>query len=114
MFLSLDTISVDRNSLEASIAFKNQMNTLCEPGALLPILRDLNSIIGSSDYGSSQPVDKILLLEKFVLLRIQNDQPISRLNIEDTLPFNSQCNLDLTTQIENIEVLYTCSPAGNN
>ena len=90
------------------------MNTLCEPGALFPILRALNSIIGSSDDGSSQPVDQIFLLEIFVLLRIKNDQPISRLNIEDTLPFDSQCNLDLISQIKDLEVLYTCSPAGNN
>ncbi len=88
------------------MALENQMDSSGEPGVLFPTLRDLNFTLVSLDDGACQPADQLFLAERFIRSRIENGHPISRLNIEDMLPFDAhlQSNVDLLREITDLTV----------
>lgn len=46
---------------------------------------------------------------KFVLSRVQNGHPIALLDMRQTISFDGHPNLEALSEVNDLQVLYTCS-----
>ena len=104
---SLDTIYTDSDSLKSLIALQNHMDATNQPGIIFPDLQTINFTILSLDDSGSEPAEQMAVAEKFILSRVQNGHPISLFDMGNSLPFDTDLNLDALAEIQDLEVVYT-------
>ncbi|KJA15017.1 hypothetical protein HYPSUDRAFT_411288 [Hypholoma sublateritium FD-334 SS-4] len=112
-FPLLDTICLDRKSLEHLMLFQDEMNATNEPSIVFPRLKVVNFSIVASVYGGYQPADQVEAAVKFILSRVKYGYPIATLDMRKKLPLDAHPELDALADIEGLEVLYTCSLDAN-
>ena len=105
-FSSLDTICVDKNSLECLITLEEGVNSTEKPHILFPSLKTVDFAIISNFDLALQPTDQVEVAVKFVLSRIQNSYPIAVLDMVGFWSFNPAPNLDALSEAQGLKVLY--------
>lgn len=107
-FPLLDTICLDRTSVEYLMVLQDEINATNEPSIIFPCLKVFKfSIVGG--YGRFQAADQIKVAVKFLLSRLHYGYPIALLDMRKNLPLDAHPDFAALAEVNGLEVLYTCS-----